>query len=356
MNKIVIDYIYKNYFSARSKAREDVNRIAKNNGFTPFLINTRTTTEQSASHRSPISKLLYNIRKLFILFYSVLLIKKNTLVLFQYPFAPFGEFFTYFFCHCLKRKNCHLVILVHDLVHYRETEVFDKTEIKTLNTASELIVHTPRMQQLFKEYGVNRPCKLLFLFDYLTDEVPGGEDKTDQANSVAFAGALDKSIFLKKLRETVNYKGVQLHLYGGEPSDTSDFPDWMKYIGQFSPENVTMLTEGWGLAWDGIGIESLQGVIGNYLKYIAPHKVSLYITAGIPVILSKESALAEYIEQNKLGVTISSLLELDNKILNQNKEEYQLIRKSVLNKSEVLRNGKMLGAILNTIVKELESK
>lgn len=355
MNKIVVDYVYKNYFSARSKAREDVNRIAENNGFRPFLINTRTTTEQSVNHHSPIIKLLYNIRKLFILFLSVISIKRGTLVLFQYPFAPFGEFFTYFFCRCLKRKKCYLVILVHDLVHYRETKVFDKTEIKTLNTASELIVHTTQMQQLFKEYGVNRPCQFLWLFDYLTEEVPCNKSNPDNVNSVAFAGALDKSIFLKKLRE-IKYNNIRLHLYGGKPSDTAEFPDWMMYVGRFNPENVTMLTEEWGLAWDGISIESLQGVIGNYLKYIAPHKVSLYIAAGIPVILSKESALAEYIEQNKLGVTISSLLELDNKILNQNKEEYLLIRKNVLNKSEVLRNGKMLGAILNTIVKKLESE
>ena len=64
MEKIVVDYVYKNYFSARSKAREDVNRIAQENGFTPFLINTRTTTEQSAEGKQGfVSKLMYNFRK-----------------------------------------------------------------------------------------------------------------------------------------------------------------------------------------------------------------------------------------------------------------------------------------------------
>ena len=348
MNKIVVDYVYRNYFSARSKAREDVNRIAQNNGFTQFLINTRTTTEQSMDSHSFINKLFYNIRKLFILFHSILLIKRCTLVLFQYPFAPFGEFFTLFFCRCLRKKRCHLVVIVHDLVHYRETEVFDKTEIKTLNTASELIVHTPQMQQLFKERGVDRPCRILWLFDYLTDEVPVKNGQMQKANSVAFAGALDKSVFLKKLRET-QYEGIQLHLYGGEPSDIAEYPDWMKYLGRFSPENVTMLKEAWGLAWDGSGIDSLQGVIGNYLKYISPHKVSLYIAAGIPVIVSKESALADFIEQNKLGITISSLLELEERIMNQDQEELQLIRKHVAEMSETLRKGGRLGAILSVI-------
>lgn len=351
MNKIVVDYVYKNYFSARSKAREDVNRIAEKNGFTPFLINTRTTTEQSSSQHSLISKMFYNIRKLFILFFSVLSIKKGTLVLLQYPFSPFGIFFTYFFCRCLKLKKCHLVILVHDVIHYRESEVFDKTEIKTLNTASELIVHTPQMQKLFNKYGINRPCRLLWLFDYLTDEVPREEINDNDTNCIAFAGALGKSDFLKTIRN-VKYNNIQLHLYGNKPNDTAEYPDWMKYKCRFSPENVTILTEGWGLTWDGDSIEELHSPLGTYLRYNSSHKISLYIAAGIPVILSKESALADYIEKNKLGITISSLMDLDHVILNQDKEELQLIRKSVMEKSEVLRKGGMLGAVLKDIVKD----
>ncbi len=352
MEKIVVDYVYKNYFSARSKAREDVNRIAQDNGFTPFLINTRTTTEQSAEGKQGfVSKLMYNFRKFFILCTSLLSIKRGTLVLFQYPFAPFGEFFTLFFCRCLKRKKCHLVLLVHDLVHYRETEVFNEKEIKILNTASELIVHNDKMQELFKSFGVERPCRYLWLFDYLTDETPN--PLHENPNSIAFAGALDKSIFLKKLQD-VSFERIQLHLYGGHPKDTSNYPEWMHYIGRFSPENVTMLQEAWGLAWDGEGIDSLQGVIGNYLKYIAPHKVSLYIAAGIPVIISKESALAEFVEKNKLGITISSLLELDKKITEFDNEKFQLIRKNVAEMSAVLRKGGRLGTILEDIVKDVE--
>ena len=62
MEKIVVDYKYNNYFSARSKAREDVNVIAEKNGFTPFLINTRTTTEQTATDKGFLKKIVYNFR------------------------------------------------------------------------------------------------------------------------------------------------------------------------------------------------------------------------------------------------------------------------------------------------------
>ena len=346
MEKIVIDYKYNNYFSARSKAREDVNYIAKKNGFTPFLINTRTTTEQMASGKGLWKKIVYNFRKLFILCGAILAIKHGTLVLFQYPFAPFGEFFTLFFCRCLKLKQCTLVFMVHDLVHYRETLVFDKYEIKILNTADELIVHTPKMQELFKSYGITRPCRILWLFDYITPETP--TVKRQVACDIAFAGALDKSVFLHQMKR-IPYKDIDLHLYGNPPKDTMDYPLWMQYIGRFSPENITMLRESWGLSWDGDGINALEGVIGNYLKYISPHKVSLYIAAGLPVIISKESALASFIEENKLGITIESLYDIEEALKNLSEEELLLIRKNVSTMSERLRKGEMLGSIIENM-------
>lgn len=346
MEKIVIDYKYNNYFSARSKAREDVNYIAEKNGFTPFLINTRTTTEQMAAGKGIWKKIVYNFRKLFILCSSIFSIKRGTLVLFQYPFAPFGEIFTLFFCKCLKLRKCKLIFMVHDLVHYRETLVFDNYEIKILNTADELIVHTPKMQELFTSYGITRPCRILWLFDYITPEIPNVRKQV--SNDIAFAGALDKSVFLHKMK-SIPYKDIDLYLYGNQPKDTSAYPKWMKYVGRFSPENVTMLQESWGLSWDGDGINALEGVIGNYLKYISPHKVSLYIAAGIPVIISKESALADFIEENKLGITIDSLYDIEETLKNLSEKEIQSIRKSVFTMSKRLRNGDMLGSIIREI-------
>ena len=78
----------------------------------------------------------------------------------------------------------------------------------------------------------------------------------------------------------------------------------------------------------------------------------MYIAAGIPVIISKESALAEYVEENKLGISISSLTELEERVINQDKEEMQLIRKHVLEMSAVLRRGGNLSAILENIINE----
>ena len=354
MEKIVIDYQYKNAFHAGSKAREDVNRIAENNGFTSYVLNTYTVKEFSESPHSPVYLLFYRIRKLFVLIRALLQIKKRSLVLLQYPLEPFRGQPTLFLCRSLRRKKCHLVVLVHDITHYRNKEVFDKTETDIFNTASELIVHTAQMQDLFKENGIIPPCRLLWLFDYLTEEIPNNEFHQANSNCIAFAGNLDKSAFLKKLTE-VHFNAVQLHLYGNKPQSTAEYPEWIKYINRFSPDNVTVLTEGWGLTWDGDSIEKLQSPLGNYMKFNSSHKTSLYIAAGMPVILNKEAALAEFVEENKLGITISSLLKLEDRITGMDKEELQFIRKNVAEMSQTLRTGGRLGTILREIVSALSN-
>lgn len=353
MEKIIIDFLYKNNNFAGPKAREDVKRIAKEHGFTPFLINTSTVKDQTKRHPSPIYRFFYRIRKLIIIFSAICHIKRGSMVLLQYPFNLFNGFYLRMFCRSMRTKKCHLVLLVHDISHFRCHEVFDQTEIKILNSASELIVHTPQMMDLFRKNGIVTPCRLLWIFDYLTEEVPKNNHNGNGSTCIAFAGYLEKSLFLKKLTD-ISLDGIEMHLYGNDPHDSFVFPSWMKYIRRFDPENVTMLTEEWGLAWDGDSIETIQGPLGNYLRYNSSHKISLYIAAGIPVIVSEESALAGFVKENKLGITVSSLLELDKRIAQLENTEYQLIRDNVAKVSATLREGRRLGAILDDIVKDVE--
>ena len=49
--KYVIDFLYKNYFNARSKAREDVNAAAQKAGYEVFYLKTQTTTEASENKK-----------------------------------------------------------------------------------------------------------------------------------------------------------------------------------------------------------------------------------------------------------------------------------------------------------------
>ena len=90
--------------------------------------------------------------------------------------------------------------------------------------------------------------------------------------------------------------------------------------------------------------------MGNYLRYNSPHKLSLYIAAGMPVIVWKNSALSEYIEQKNIGITVNSLLELDEKIGDISEEEYKEILRNVRVEGEKLRKGEKFIEIIREII------
>ena len=89
--------------------------------------------------------------------------------------------------------------------------------------------------------------------------------------------------------------------------------------------------------------------IWHYLRYNNPHKVSLYLTAGIPVIVWKESALANFITKNKLGIAVSSLNEIKEKIEKLSDKEYDEMLKNISKVSSKTKNGGFLTEAINKV-------
>ena len=52
--------------------------------------------------------------------------------------------------------------------------------------------------------------------------------------------------------------------------------------------------------------------MGEYLQYNAPHKMSLYIRCGLPIIVWEKAGLAPFVKKNNVGICISSLTELED--------------------------------------------
>lgn len=114
-------------------------------------------------------------------------------------------------------------------------------------------------------------------------------------------------------------------------------------MGSYPPDILPQyLNQGFGLIWDGNSIESCTGVIGNYLKYNNPHKCSLYLASGIPVIIWKEAALANFIEKHNVGILVESLEEIPEKIQNLSEKEYIQMKNNAEKLSVKLKNGYFL--------------
>ncbi|MDE6717119.1 MAG: hypothetical protein K2J70_02910 [Muribaculaceae bacterium] len=237
-------------------------------------------------------------------------IGRDGVIFLQYPTGRIQEF-----TNLAKRRGNKVVIIVHDLDILRN--MAGEKEIEVLNAADLLIVHTPAMREYLKKKGIGREYVVLECFDYLygsTVKIPevAGEYK------VAFTGNLTKSKFLDR----VNLKNAKLHLYG-IGIETRKLNNGVEYKGCFPPEQLAdNMSEHFGLVWDGESPDTCAGQFGEYLKVNAPHKFSMYLSAGLPVIVWKESALAPFVGKNNIGLVVSSLSEMDERLGSISSEEY----------------------------------
>jgi len=265
-------------------------------------------------------------------------------VIMQYPF---------YFNPILKKvlrdslgKN-EVVFLIHDVNALRSFQDSDiKTEMDELNLAKAVIVHNDIMGRALQKLGLNVPWFSLALFDYLLPDVP--QKVFSKGTTVAFAGNLGKSKYLRNAE--IETLGLHFNLYG--PGFKEEAIKWknISYKGSFPPDEVPFKLEGnFGLIWDGSNINTCDGPIGTYMKYNNPHKLSLYIAAGLPVIVWKQAAIAEFVTALKIGIAVESLKEVSEKIKSMPDNEYREMGKAVKKLQKQIVSGSFTKRCLATV-------
>ena len=117
----------------------------------------------------------------------------------------------------------------------------------------------------------------------------------------------------------------------------------MNYFGAFLPDELIKNLKGkYGLVWDGDSIETCSGGKGEYLRINNPHKLSLYLAVGLPVIIWDEAAEAEFVLRENVGFTIKSLYELSEKMALISDDDYEIMKKNAKVVGARLRNGKYM--------------
>lgn len=245
-----------------------------------------------------------------------------------------------------KHKKAKFIAVIHDLESLRmgvqkgvehNQELTDAADNKVLRCFDKIICHNDFMKKYLIEKGFEEDKLVsLEIFDYLTDA-----QMNDQVtDGLAIAGNLSKgkSTYIYELLKTnPNYK---LNLFGPNFDKSIELGGKIEYFGSFKPEVLPGELRGkFGLVWDGESLETCSGNTGNYLRYNNPHKTSLYLASGVPVIIWKEAAIARFIEENNAGVVVGSLLEIENVLNNISEEEYAQIKKNAKEIGAKLREG-----------------
>lgn len=243
-----------------------------------------------------------------------------------------------------KIKKAKFVVVIHDLESLRQLSYIYNDEIhkiadnQLLNNFDKIICHNNEMKKYLVEKGIPKEKLVcLEIFDYISSL---GMSADTTSNSLAIAGnlSLGKSPYIYKLIEhKFDYK---LNLFGPYLDETVELGDKIKYFGSFKPDELPGKLEGkFGLVWDGDSIDTCSGSTGNYLRYNNPHKTSLYLTAGIPVIIWKEAAMAKFIEKHKAGILVESLTEIDDVINNISVSDYTELKNNAVQIGMQLRDG-----------------
>ncbi len=242
----------------------------------------------------------------------------------QYPFY-FNPILKKVLRDSLKKNE--VVFLIHDVNALRSFQDVDiKTEIDELNLAKAVIVHNNIMGNALQNLGLKVPWFSLELFDYLLPDIP--QKAFSKGTTVAFAGNLGKSKYLRNAE--IETLGLHFNLFG--PGFKEEVIKWknVSYKGSFPPDEVPFKLEGnFGLLWDGSDVKTCDGPTGTYMKYNNPHKLSLYIAAGLPVIVWKQAAVASFVTAHKIGIAVESLKEVSEKIKSMPDSEYRDMVKAV---------------------------
>lgn len=316
-----------NVKNAGNKARKDCKTIFKKANFTEIVF---VDKNNKIKNLIEIIKLLKKV-------------PKNELLYIQYPFVCR---INWLFSYICKRKKT--VVLIHDIdeLRYQNDDNTLKKKFRVLNKANSIISQTPQMTKLMFNNGI--PLSKIYtlnLFDYLLQK--NEVDHINDQNLLCFSGDLGKSNFIYKIPQEIIKYGFDLYGIGLRKNE---LPLNMNYRGAYSPEIIPFKLKGkYGLVWDGDSINTCSGMIGNYLKYNDPHKLSMYIVANMPIIIWKEAAEAKLVKKYDIGLTVSSINEIPKVVGQISEKQYKQMQQNIKVLSEKISKGDFLTKQINLI-------
>lgn len=355
MKKYILDLRELDKYTAGSKAREDAEQILKSEGFIIKTINVKSINKSLNS----LLLELPSIKKQIKIIMNE--IDRNSLLVIQYPWIYLSYGFAKEIRKLANKRNINCVALIHDLNLFRTGSIFTKAyykffvrEIDFLNNFDYIIVHNNVMRSLLEEKGIDSTkIIVLELFDYLADFKNERLFNINDKNKINIAGNLskEKAGYIYRINELEN-QDFQIELYG--PKFAGKVGKNIKYNGIVPPEKLTdVINYGYGLIWDGKSINTCEGNFGKYLTINNPHKFSLYMACGIPVIIWEKAALADFVKVNQVGITISSLDEINSKLKQITTDEYKKLLNNVSLVQEKVLNGQYLKSAVNEIIKRM---
>ena len=331
---------------AMQKARRDVQRFAAEAGYALARVSARDTAQGTWWSKVCLGvNVMRDWTRLF------LTLNWEDMLLVQYPVFPVkSAWLARFMLHMVQWKGARTAAIVHDLDSLRLIggQAARWSDQVLLPAFDRIIVHTERMKDYLVNQGVDpQRLTVLGLFDYAT---PALMPERRLSQEVCYAGNLrkDKAGWLYAMPRTK----LTWHLWGEGWKGKKSRTDLVLH-GSATPEALPGRLEGsFGVVWDGDVPDAGRGVYGAYMLINAPHKLSLYLAAGMPVVVWSKAAVADWVREAGVGLALDDLTELPRVIAALSEEAYETMAAAARREGSRLRCGQRLLQALQTIERD----
>lgn len=325
-------------YNAGFKAVSDITNILINEGVCPMYIS-------AARKKIFLFKYLIYLKMIIVDFYHIYQgIMAESEIVVQIPLKIPRYLVRLYLCFLKLQKKCRLIAVVHDVeqIRFSHGNMIKKSETQIFKMFDVLIVHNKKMKMLFeKEFKIDKEkIYELEIFDYLTSENVETRDNKDKM-SIVIAGNLskEKAGYIYKLPSIVN--NMKVILYGTNLENESNAN--IVYRGKISSDKIAnVIAKGeaqFGLIWDGDSIDECEGLYGKYMLYNNPHKLSLFLASGIPVIVWEKAAIKDFVIENNVGFCIHSLREIESLLMQMDKVKLNEMADNAKRVGQRLREG-----------------
>lgn len=342
---------------ALGKARNDIYRILNELGYVETVIQHPDIDRQNVGTLKKIVSHFTEARKWK---GKTALFKMGDVVVIQYPPVNHTILFSSI-VKMWKRRGVRSIAFIHDLelirhATYKGFRIRKRVriwleEISVIRQFDYVIVHNEQMKDYLCERHRIAPEKVLCLgiFDYLSDDDMLPKQTNRSLPKVVIAGNLEpeKAGYVYKLPDTPLF-----NLYGANYVERQQ--NNVTYKGAYEADELIRRLEGqYGLIWDGNCPNTCGGTYGNYLRFNNPHKTSLYLAAGLPVIIWENAAMAQFILGNGCGIAIKSLHDIDAEVKNIKEEQYWRMKENAVSIGQKLRRGEYTKRVLSIAIDRL---
>lgn len=216
-----------------------------------------------------------------------------------------------------KIKNFKLVYIIEDFLPLRNEQFFGEP-MNSLKSVDGFIVQNS-VQKEYLESNLKKKIDSaeIGILDFLGIPVVRNNIDLQENRTICYGANLsyEHSGFIYSWMESNTLENVNVKVYGINLE--MELNNKFEYCGSFdSNECHTKIVGDFGLVW----FEEADNK--SYYDFVSPHKLSMYIMAGMPVIIKSSYVSSKFVQNHNIGIVVDSLDEIENCISSISDEQY----------------------------------